>query len=377
MDLQEQIYHAPLDLKISVFCGIVALISFVYYSVEPSVGLLVLSIASPTALISLVTFFYRLIFGKLGVFSLVALSCIYITLLAIPFNAGAVISVALLFLFFSIISLAFRFVFCKKKEQTMEEKESSRIYASGMAITFAIFLFFVDCAVYSPLVLNNNSLMDSINNAKEQSIEEDVDAEAIVPESDDSKKLTTENIKVSDIGKEDAKKAVVRMQNIVDKKGYANIHITACSEDSALGYVALAKKDDADGFLIYSKSNNSLAWVEYKDNILNFINEKYSDNDYKPVIFNLELLEDKKDKANKDNDLGKWDGDMHIIPIHVLYEVNGGDVVPGNISSAKGNLKPSKFDTPLMEGSNVNFVDALLTNMVSLKRNRDLLSNGI
>ena len=87
-------------------------------------------------------------------------------------------------------------------------------------------------------------------------------------------------------------------------------------------------------------------------------------------------MEDKKDKANKDNDLGKWDGDMHIIPIHVLYEVNGGDVVPGNISSAKGNLKPSKFDTPLMEGCNVNFVDALLTNMVSLKRNRDLLSNG-
>ena len=100
---------------------------------------------------------------------------------------------------------------------------------------------------------------------------------------------------------------------------------------------------------------------------------KYSENQYKPVKFNLLLIEDKNDDSNKDRKLGKWESNVHNIPIQVLYSVQNEIVVPGQIMSANSDVKPSKYDVALMEKKNVTLVNAVLTNMNALKKNMDIL----
>lgn len=89
--------------------------------------------------------------------------------------------------------------------------------------------------------------------------------------------------------------------------------------------------------------------------------------------FNLLLPEDKNDNKNKDQKLGRWENDVHNIPVQVLYTVQNDIVVPGQIMSANMNTKPSKYDIPLMEPQNVFLVNAVLTNMKSLKKNMEIL----
>lgn len=109
---REQLYYSPIELKVSIFCCIAAIMSFFYYSIEPTLGLTVLSIASPTALICLITYFYKAIFGSIkSIFSLIILVCTYVILLAVPFNASWVVYYALLGIFISGLAKAFVFIF--------------------------------------------------------------------------------------------------------------------------------------------------------------------------------------------------------------------------------------------------------------------------
>lgn len=374
---REQLYYSPIELKISIFCCIAAIMSFFYYSIEPVVGFTVLSIVSPTALICLITYFYKVIFGSLNFFSLVIIGCIYVILIAIPFNLSWVAYFALLGIFLSGLIKAFTFIFIKKK--TKETDADSNVQAetvkksSALTVFMAIILFVIDCCLYSPLATNNGDLQAVLKGANAKDIvTEDV---SNVSNDDIEKNIVVENsvdkTKAQDV--ENAKKAVINIQSIVDKKGYADINVLAASPEDENGILAVATVNGKKSFLIYDKGSKSLARIDYSDEILNFLNAKYSENQYKPVKFNLLLIEDKNDDSNKDRKLGKWESNVHNIPIQVLYSVQNEIVVPGQIMSANSDVKPSKYDVALMEKKNVTLVNAVLTNMNALKKNMDIL----
>lgn len=374
---REQLYYSPIELKISIFCCIAAIMSFFYYQIEPVVGFTVLSIASPTALICLITYFYKVIFGSLSFFSLVIIGCIYVILLAVPFNLSWVAYFALLGIFISGLIKAFVFIFLKKK--TKEKDADSNVQAetvkksSALTVFTAIVLFVIDCCVYSPLAAHNGDLQAVLKgaNAKDIVAEDVNNVSNDNPEKNIVVETSVDKTKAQDT--ENAKKAVINLQSIVDKKGYADINILVASPEDENGILSVATVNGKKSFLIYDKGTKSLARIDYSDEMLNFLNAKYSENQYKPVKFNLLLIEDKNDDSNKDRKLGKWESNVHNIPIQVLYSVQNEVVVPGQIMSANGDVKPSKYDVPLIEKKNVALVNAVLTNMNALKKNIDIL----
>lgn len=375
---REQLYYSPIELKVSIFCCIAAIMSFFYYSIEPTLGLTVLSIASPTALICLITYFYKAIFGSIkSIFSLIILVCTYVILLAVPFNASWVVYYALLGIFISGLAKAFVFIFFKKKAKDNDadidvQKEIVK-KSNSITVFTAVVLFIIDCCLYSPLAGQNADLQAVLKgvNAQENIAVTENNNDVEKEEADITVDPEVNKLKAAEIEK--AKKNIVSVQTFIDKKGYANVDILYASEENENGAIAIATVSDKKVILVYDKGTKAIAWIEYNDELLNFINAKYAENEYKPVRFNLLLPEDKNDNKNKDQKLGRWENDVHNIPVQVLYTVQNDIVVPGQIMSANMNTKPSKYDIPLMEPQNVFLVNAVLTNMKSLKKNMEIL----
>lgn len=234
-------------------------------------------------------------------------------------------------------------------------------------------MFIIDCCLYSPLAGQNADLQAVLKgvNAQENIAVTENNNDVEKEESEITVDPEVNKLKAAEIEK--AKKNIVSVQTFIDKKGYANVDILYASEENENGAIAIATVSDKKVILVYDKGTKAIAWIEYSDELLNFINAKYAENEYKPVRFNLLLPEDKNDNKNKDQKLGRWENDVHNIPVQVLYTVQNDIVVPGQIMSANMNTKPSKYDIPLMEPQNVFLVNAVLTNMKSLKKNMEIL----
>ena len=118
---------------------------------------------------------------------------------------------------------------------------------------------------------------------------------------------------------------------------------------SSQGFLAIIKSNGQYSFIIFDQGNNQVAQVPFSFEAYNLVTQR-SDKDIAPVIFNMTIFNDKRDRDEKD---GVWNGDNHMIPIYALYKFDqNGNVVPGMLITGWG-AKPSHYQGYLNEPKNM------------------------
>lgn len=115
-------------------------------------------------------------------------------------------------------------------------------------------------------------------------------------------------------------------------------------------------------FLIDNK-NNQVAFVKLTPAVYNFVENNQAKQNPSPVIFDVTILNDKRDN---DKELGIWNERDHTFGIYAQYKFDGnGNVVPGMLTSGAG-AKPSHYQAYLNEQKNVDLANLFLTEMQAL-----------
>lgn len=112
MSFKSMISNATFELKIALFCVVLILLSYVYMIMEPVIGEYVLKVSIVTFVMSLIMFFYKMLFNSINSFiTIIILLSLYICALAKIFNAIWLMRIAFFVAIFVIAIKAFKVIF--------------------------------------------------------------------------------------------------------------------------------------------------------------------------------------------------------------------------------------------------------------------------
>ena len=119
MDTRSIVTKAGVELKIALFCVVLMILAYVYMLMEPVLGAYVLKVSIITFIMSLVVFFYKVIFGSITEFlALIILASLYICGLAKIFNAIPIMKIAFFVALLSCAIKAFTAIFFNSSSRT-------------------------------------------------------------------------------------------------------------------------------------------------------------------------------------------------------------------------------------------------------------------
>lgn len=229
------------------------------------------------------------------------------------------------------------------------------ITAGAIAVFVTSFGIYVNYAINHPPVLTKEDRLVSVLETSRQEAKSDTEQsnkiEPVLKEQDEF--LTKAN-------------EVLQSKNSIYK-------LSAVSKFDEEGFFGL---DTSKGvtFVIYDKKDDMIARVNYDRILLKPRDNKYKTIDkHMPLIFKMYIEND--NKTGEDSKLGAWNGNVHMVPIYALFEVDANnDIVPGMLYSAQGE-NPSHYQGVLKEQKNVNLANIVLTHADSL--NEDIIKRNI
>lgn len=229
------------------------------------------------------------------------------------------------------------------------------ITAGAIAVFVTSFGIYVNYTINYPPVLTKEDRLVSVLETSKQEAKSDTEQsnkiEPVLKEQDEF--LTKAN-------------EVLQSKNSIYK-------LSAVSKFDEEGFFGL---DTSKGvtFVIYDKKDDMIARVNYDRILLKPRDNKYKTIDkHMPLIFKMYIEND--NKTGEDSKLGVWNGNVHMVPIYALFEVDANnDIVPGMLYSAQGE-NPSHYQGVLKEQKNVNLANIVLTHADSL--NEDIIKRNI
>lgn len=91
---------------------------------------------------------------------------------------------------------------------------------------------------------------------------------------------------------------------------------------------------------------------------------------YDPVIFTMTVIDDDKDSV--DENLGKWHGNNHLIPMYVLYDLDSNNNIKAIQAYSANSLNPSHYHETINNGTYVLLAKTLFTHADSLNKDIEL-----
>lgn len=125
-NMRNSVISLAIELKIGLFMAVLIALSLFYSKLNPFLGILLVKIFAVTFFISLVTFAFRLIFGRLSIWSFFGIIIpIYIALLAPIFAISYISEIAIVVALISISIKIFSWIFLAKKvDETSSDNEA-------------------------------------------------------------------------------------------------------------------------------------------------------------------------------------------------------------------------------------------------------------
>lgn len=125
------------------------------------------------------------------------------------------------------------------------------------------------------------------------------------------------------------------------------------------GWIGKISNED---IVIMDRESGRVALVRSNDILHRIAREAAKGNSYDLVRAKFQIYNDKRDN---DEDNGSWQGNVHILPVQMEYQVENGRVVPGMLKSGSGDA-PDIYNNYLYEQKNVDMVNMFLRNAPEL-----------
>ena len=115
--------------------------------------------------------------------------------------------------------------------------------------------------------------------------------------------------------------------------------------------------------MLFDVANHRVAEIVNTECLKNFKDDIVAGKN-KPVIIYFNILNDTPDK---DKEAGAWNGSNHFLPLYVLWEYKGKDIVARSVSTDKGG-NPTRYHTQIHEQKNVELANIFLKQALHLMR---------
>ena len=150
--------------------------------------------------------------------------------------------------------------------------------------------------------------------------------------------------------------------------------LTSTYVDGANDAVALVKaKSTGEFYFMLATKDGQRALIPYTRKIYDFYKIKTPDG-YPPLIFLMMVLD--QNRGQVDDDLGEWKGNLHAIPVYVLFDVENDQLqLSQTFWSATGTMSPSHFQAEIKNQNNIRLIKAFISHIPGLHEQVD--SKGI
>ena len=123
------------------------------------------------------------------------------------------------------------------------------------------------------------------------------------------------------------------------------------------------KTDGTLYFITADSSANSMALVKYSRKVYDFYLTR-TPHGYSPLIFEMILLNQQRGQI--DDDLGVWQGKIHVVPVYALFDVFRKDIICNKPFYSAGTLNPSHYHGTIRNPVHERLIEILLTHMPRL-----------
>ena len=123
------------------------------------------------------------------------------------------------------------------------------------------------------------------------------------------------------------------------------------------------KTDGTLYFVTADRSTKNMALVNYSRKIYDFYLTR-TPHGYSPLIFEMILLN--QPRGQIDDDLGAWQGKIHVVPVYALFDVFRKDIICNKPFYSAGTLNPSHYHGTIRNPVHERLIEILLTHMPRL-----------
>ena len=124
------------------------------------------------------------------------------------------------------------------------------------------------------------------------------------------------------------------------------------------------KENGALYFIATDISNNTMAMAQYSRKFYDFYLNKDEHGGYPPLIFTMALP--MSERGQLDDDLGKWENTVHVIPVYALFNVTDGQVICDDEFYSATSMESTHYQAPIKNPNHTRLVQILMTHMPRL-----------
>lgn len=124
-------------------------------------------------------------------------------------------------------------------------------------------------------------------------------------------------------------------------------------------------KDDGELlFMVASRKVQVVGLVTYSRNVYDFYLNKDQTGNYPPLIFGMVFPNEQRPQI--DDDLGDWQGDLHLLPIYALFDVKDGQVICDKPFYSARGLNPSHYHGTIKNTDHSKLIEIFMTHLPRL-----------
>ena len=124
-------------------------------------------------------------------------------------------------------------------------------------------------------------------------------------------------------------------------------------------------KDDGELlFMVATKKVQVVGLVTYSRNVYDFYLNKDQTGGYPPLIFGMVFPNEQR--AQIDDNLGEWQGVLHLLPIYALFDVKDGQIICDKPFYSASGLNPSHYHGTIRNTDHSKLIEIFMTHMPRL-----------
>lgn len=150
-----------------------------------------------------------------------------------------------------------------------------------------------------------------------------------------------------------------------DELNFDPIMTTYTDDEPAALTLIRMKEDGSIYFVATDTSANAMAFMQYSRRLYDF----YVEPSQSPLIFMMALPA--QERGQLDDDLGDWQGNVHVVPIYALFNVADGQIICEKPFYSATGLTPSHYQATIRNPNHTRLVEIFMTHMPRLHERID------
>lgn len=117
-------------------------------------------------------------------------------------------------------------------------------------------------------------------------------------------------------------------------------------------------------FMVAARKVQGIALVPYSRSVYDFYLNQDQTGSYPPLIFGMMFPDEQRPQI--DDNLGDWQGNLHLLPVYALFEVKDGQIICDKPFYSARGLNPTHYHGTIRNTDHEKLIEIFMTHMPRL-----------